>query len=71
MRDPLRPFNKRKELFVSCLTDVGHRVIWLQGTGGKSYGRFGSILGVPPCKKPLTPPSTTQYFLKPHLNQSL
>lgn len=27
MWDPLRPLNKCEELFVSCLTDVSHRVI--------------------------------------------
>lgn len=47
MWDPLRPLNKRKQLFVSCLTDVSHRVVWLQGMGGRSYRRFGSILRSP------------------------
>lgn len=50
MWDPLRPLNKREELFVSCLTDVSHRVIWLREMGGKSYGRFESTLGAP-CKR--------------------
>lgn len=28
MWDPLCPLNERKQLFVSCLTDVSHWVIW-------------------------------------------
>lgn len=33
MRDPLRPLNQGEELLVSGLTDVSHRIIWLQEMG--------------------------------------
>lgn len=48
MWDPLCPLNKCEELFVSCLADVSHRIVWLQGRRGESYRRFGSTLGAPP-----------------------
>lgn len=50
MGDPLRPFNKREQLFVSCLTDISHGVIWLQETGHKIYERGRGVLGVPLVK---------------------
>lgn len=33
MWDPLRPLNKREELFVSCLADVSHGVVGLREAG--------------------------------------
>lgn len=71
MWDPLRPLNKREELFVSCLTDVSHRVIWLREMGGKSYGRFGSTLGTPLVRDFDTPSYNVVYLFKPHVNRPL
>ena len=61
MWDPLRPLNKCEELFVSCLTDVSHRVIRLRGMRGESHGRLTITLGAPSLKRCLT---TTPY--EPH-----
>lgn len=47
MGDPLRPLNKREELFVSCLADVGHEVIHLAAGMRLSYRRFGKHTGNP------------------------
>lgn len=37
MRDPLCPLNECEQLFVSCLADVSHWVIWLQRQGGDAW----------------------------------
>ena len=68
MGDPLCPFNKREELFVSCLADVGHRVIWLQGGGLRVTGGLKHT-GKPPTINPLDSSLVAQLIKNPPAKQ--